>query len=313
LILKQSKSLFQIAHHHHHVPVPVPVPTYYDHSHDTLDGFTDYAHPHIQYRKDLEELKEWGIEPQNEPYEESSQTLTRVVPAPTSVSGVTYSGPYGLAQYAPNVKPIASSSYLDNSMAASAHNLVYSGYRRPAAQPNSAAILSVNPGFVSGAKTPMKNSYAIFAPNIRPIHPNQAQRFLTPAPSSPMSISRKDIEDEYYGPIIDRLEKIFGQLRFYEETCREMLVCSMYKNPVGYSPHSNLVSNELSRYKTNSNYVAYRLNRTTIVLQRERWRSPARSESTLIGSSWFLSLSRSLSFLCFFLFFISFFLPFFNT
>ncbi|KYM78007.1 hypothetical protein ALC53_11474 [Atta colombica] len=236
----------QIAHHHHHVPVPVPVPTYYDHSHDTLDGFTDYAHPHIQFRKDLEELKEWGIEPQNEPYEESSQTLTRVVPAPTSVSGVTYSGPYGLTQYASNIKPIASSLYLDNSMTASAHNLVYSGYRRPAAQPNSAAILS-NPGFVSGAKTPIKNSYAIFAPNIRPIHPNQAQRFLTPAPSSPMSISRKEIEDEYYGPIIDRLEKIFGQLRFYEETCREMLVCSMYKNPVGYSPHSNLVSNELSR------------------------------------------------------------------
>ncbi|KYN12844.1 PREDICTED: uncharacterized protein LOC108767012 [Trachymyrmex cornetzi] len=236
----------QIAHHHHHVPVPVPVPTYYDHSHETSDGFTDYAHPHIQYRKDLEELKEWGIEPQNEPYGESSQTITRVVPAPTSVSGVTYSGPYGLAQYAPNIKPIAS-SYLDNSMAASAHNLVYSGYRRPVAQPNSATILSVNPGFVSGAKTPMKNSYAIFAPNIRPIHPNQAQRFLTPTASSPVPISRKDIEDEYYGPIIDRLENIFGQLRFYEETCREMLVCSMYKNPAGYSPHSNLVSNELSR------------------------------------------------------------------
>ncbi|XP_018310930.1 uncharacterized protein Osi17 [Mycetomoellerius zeteki] len=236
----------QIAHHHHHVPVPVPLPTYYDHSHDTLNAYPDYAHPHIQYRKDLEELKEWGIEPQNEPYEDSSQTITRVVPAPTSVSGVTYSGPYGLPQYASNVKPIAS-SYLDNSMVTSAHNLVYSGYRRPAAQPNSAAILSVNPGLVSGAKTPIKNSYAIFAPNIRPIHPNQAQRFLTPAASSSMSISRKDTEDEYYGPIIARLENIFGQLRFYEETCREMLVCSMYKNPTGYSPHSNLVSNELSR------------------------------------------------------------------
>ncbi|XP_018404645.1 PREDICTED: uncharacterized protein LOC108781227 [Cyphomyrmex costatus] len=232
----------QVAHHHHHVPVPVAVPTYYDHSHDNLDAFTDFSHPHIQYRKDLEELKEWGIEPQNEPYEESSQTITRVVPAPTSVSGLTYSGPYGLPQYAPNVKPITS-SYLDNS---NAHNLVYSGYRRPASQPTSAAILSINPGLVS-AKTPIKNSYAIFTPNIRPIHPNQAQRFLTPVASSPVSISRKDTEDEYYGPIIARLEDIFGQLRFYEETCREMLVCSMYKNPAGYSPHSNLVSNELSR------------------------------------------------------------------
>ncbi|XP_011163965.1 uncharacterized protein LOC105198820 [Solenopsis invicta] len=237
----------QIAHHHHHVPVPVAVPTFYDH-HDSLDGFADY-HPHIQYRKDLEELKEWGIEPNNELVEEASQSLNRVVPAPTSVSGLTYSGPYGLPQYAPDVKPIAS-SYLDNSVAASAHNLAYSGYRRvPAAQPTSAAVLSINPGLVSGVKTQIKNPYAVFAPNIRPIH-HQPQRFLTPvanAKSSSISISRQDTEDEYYGPIIARLEDIFGQLRFYEETCREMLVCSMYKNPTGYSPHSNLVSNELSR------------------------------------------------------------------
>lgn len=238
---------FQIAHHHHHVPVPVPVPTYYEHSHDTLNAFSDYTHPHIQYRKDLEELKEWGIEPHNELYEDSSQSITRVVPAPTSVSGLVYSGPYGLPQYAPNVKPIAS-SYLDNSVAANAHNLAYSAYRRPAAQPTSAAVLSVNPGFMSAAKAPIKNPYAVFAPNIRPIH-HQAQRFLTPVKSSSISISRQDTEDEYYGPIIARLEDIFKQLRFYEETCREMLVCSMYKNPAGYSPHSNLVSNELSRYE----------------------------------------------------------------
>lgn len=240
--------MLQIAHHHHHVPVPVPVPTYYE-PHDSLDGFTDYTHPHIQYRKDLEELKEWGIEPHNEPYEEASQSINRVVPAPTSASGLMYSGPYGLPQYAPNVKPIAS-SYLDNSVAANAHNLAYSAYRRPAAQPTSAAVLSINPGLVSGAK--MKNPYAVFAPNVRPIH-HQAQRFVPPvatAKSSTISISRQDTEDEYYGPIIARLEDIFGQLRFYEETCREMLVCSMYKNPAGYSPHSNLVSNELSRYKT---------------------------------------------------------------
>ncbi|KAL0105075.1 hypothetical protein PUN28_016607 [Cardiocondyla obscurior] len=230
----------QVAHHHHHVPVPVPVPTYYEHPHDTLDGFADFSHPHIQYRKDLEELKEWGIEP-NEPYEESSQALNRVVP--TSASGLVYSGPYGLPQYAPNVKPIASASYLDSSVAASAHNLAYSAYRRPAVQPASPGVLPVNPGL---AKAPIKNPYAIFAPNIRTIH-HQPQRFLTPVATGKSSISRQDTEDEYYGPIIARLEDIFGQLRFYEETCREMLVCSMYKNPASYSPHSNLVSNELSR------------------------------------------------------------------
>ncbi|XP_071557028.1 uncharacterized protein Osi17 [Temnothorax nylanderi] len=238
----------QVAHHHHHVPVPVPVPTFYEHPHHdtTLDGFADYSHPHhIQYRKDLEELKEWGIEPLNEPYEESSQPINRVVPAPTSASGPVYSGSYGLPQYAPNVKPIAS-SYLDNSVAANAHNLAYSAYRRPVAQPTS-AVFSISPGLMPGAKAPMKNPYAVFAPNIRPIH-HQPQRFLTPVASAKSSsISRQDTEDEYYGPIIARLEDIFRQLRFHEETCREMLVCSMYKNPAGYSPHSNLVSNELSR------------------------------------------------------------------
>ncbi|XP_014475672.1 PREDICTED: uncharacterized protein LOC106744993 [Dinoponera quadriceps] len=237
----------QIAHHHHHVPVPVPVPTYYDHHHhhphhenDDFDGY-DYAHPHIQYRKDMEELKEWGIEPYDEQYEDSSQHLNRVVPA-----GSAYQSSYGISQYAPNVKPIES-TYLDNS--AGAHNLAYSGYlndvkynRRPA--------LSVHPNLV--AKTPLtnlKNTYAAFASNVRPGHP-QVQRLLTPvagAKSGTVSGLLQETDDEYYGPMIARLDDIFGQLRFYEESCRERLVCSMYKNPAVYSPHSNLVSNELSR------------------------------------------------------------------
>ncbi|XP_072755408.1 uncharacterized protein Osi17 isoform X1 [Anoplolepis gracilipes] len=222
----------QIAHHHHHVPVPVPVPAYYDHHHhrDDFDGY-DYTMPHVQYRKDMEELKEWGIEPDNE-YEESNQQLNRVVPSPNAVPGLIYP---------------------DNLMTAGAHNLAYSGYlndikynRRPAAQPT-AAVLSVNPvNLVSGTKTSAKNPYTVFAPNVRPTH----QKLLTPVASpksSSVSISRQETEDEYYGPIIERLDEIFEQLKFYEETCREMLVCSMYKNPAGYSPHSNLVSNELSR------------------------------------------------------------------
>lgn len=208
----------------------------------------------------MEELKEWGIEPDEEPYEESSQQLNRVVPAPGAASGLMYPGSYGLPQYTSNIKSIAS-SYLDNLMTASAHNLAYSGYlndikynQRPAAQPT-AAVLSVNPiSLVSGTKTSVKNPYTVFAPNVRPTH----QRLLTPvatAKSSSVSISRQETDDEYYGPIIERLDVIFGQLRFYEETCKEMLVCSMYKNPAEYSPHSNLVSNELSRYEKCGSYI----------------------------------------------------------
>lgn len=233
--------------------MPVPVPTYYDQHHhhphdDDFDGY-DYAHPHIQYRKDMEELKEWGIEPYDEPYGDSSQRLNHVVPA----AGSAYQSSYGLSQYAPNVKPIAS-TYLDNSASASAHNLAYSGYlndikynRRPGAVQQQPAA-AVNP------KTPLtnlKNPYTAFAPNARPggsyLQPQRLLTAVAAAKSTTVSVSPQETDDEYYGPIIARLDDIFAQLRFYEEPCRERLVCSMYKNPAVYSPHSNLVSNELSR------------------------------------------------------------------
>lgn len=222
------------------MPVPVAVPYYHQHphhDHDDYDGY-EYSHPHIQYRKDMEELKEWGIEPSyEESYDDSNQHLNRV-PASATASGSAYSGgSYGVPQYAANVKPLAS-SYLDNAVSAGAHNLAYSGYlndvkynRRPSQQ-------SVLP--VAGTKP--KNPYAVFAPNVRPAHHHH--RVVAPKSAS---LSPQEADDEYYGPIVDRLEDIFTQLRFQEETCREMLICSMYKNPASYSPHSNIVSNELSR------------------------------------------------------------------
>jgi len=229
------------------VPVPVPVPYYKPHHHhddDEFDGY-EYSHPHIQYRKDMEELKEWGIEPHDELYVDPGQHLNH--PA----SGAAYPDSYGLPQYAANIKPLAS-SYLDNTVSASAHNLAYSGYlndvkynRRPAQQPvASAGVLPVLPA----AKPPMKNPYAVFAPNLRPAHQHHRhhQRVSIAAAKS-ATISRQEAEDEYYGPIVARLEGIFEQLRIHEETCQQMLVCSMYKNPANYSPHSNIVSHELSR------------------------------------------------------------------
>ncbi|XP_061501755.1 uncharacterized protein LOC1272839 isoform X2 [Anopheles gambiae] len=53
--------------------------------------------------------------------------------------------------------------------------------------------------------------------------------------------------DPFYSPILQRLDKVFNSLGIVDESCRERLVCSMYKNPVKYSPHSNYVSAELSR------------------------------------------------------------------
>lgn len=62
---------------------------------------------------------------------------------------------------------------------------------------------------------------------------------LTPRPHS--------AADPFYGPMLARLDAVFSQLGVHDEGCKERVVCSMYKNPLRYSPHSNLVSAELSR------------------------------------------------------------------
>ncbi|GAB0087567.1 uncharacterized protein DMENIID0001_018920 [Sergentomyia squamirostris] len=55
------------------------------------------------------------------------------------------------------------------------------------------------------------------------------------------------LADPFYGPILQRIDKIFLQLAIVDEGCKERLVCSMYKNPSRFSPHSNFISAELSR------------------------------------------------------------------
>lgn len=59
--------------------------------------------------------------------------------------------------------------------------------------------------------------------------------------------------DPFYGPIIAKIDSIFGQLGVQDEPCKERLLCSMYKNPVRYSPHSNFISAELSRWDKSVN------------------------------------------------------------
>ncbi|XP_012345418.1 uncharacterized protein LOC100864054 [Apis florea] len=246
----------QISHHHHHVPVPVPVPTYYNHHHhNEFDGY-DYAHPHIQYRKDIEELKEWGIEPYEEPYEVQTESIgggtgpvhpPGVVPAPFPAP--TYSGTYSVSQYASNVQPIQASPYLEKHPQVSAHNLAYSAYADNVRRTNSANGNPLNPANLPSTLLPTATNVKAYtfgqmqnANRQGSAKSNQAEAKITTA-----GTRRSEYDDEFYGPIINRLEDIFKQLRFADEPCRERLVCSMYKNPAVYSPHSNLVSNELSR------------------------------------------------------------------
>lgn len=249
----------QIAHHHHHVPVPVPVPTYYSHHHhNEFDGY-DYAHPHIQYRKDMEELKEWGIEPYEEPYEIQGESIggggtgpvhpPGVLPA--SFSAPTYSGTYSVSQYASNVQPLTS-PYLEKHPQVSAHNLAYSAYADNNRRTNSAPVVNVplNPANLPTTLLPTATNvkaYTSFG-QMQNVNSRQGSTKSNQIESKiTVGTRRSDYDDEFYGPIIKRLEDIFKQLRFVDEPCRERLVCSMYKNPTVYSPHSNLVSNELSR------------------------------------------------------------------
>lgn len=342
--IKQHHHHHQIAHHHHHVPVPVPVPAaspiYNDihphHHEEEFNGY-DYAHPHIQYRKDMEELKEWGIEPYDEPFEEVNQHLGPINPTPITP---VYPGPYGVPQYAANTRP-AVSLYPDKApvtLSNHAQNLAYSGYldeiksnRQRVQQvvpepnlgpgpslglgPNIGPVYGPGPASSGSAPAPVvvqnpqlnivpssnkvtkKNSHTVYAQQQQQLQqqhhqqqqqqqiqkqqiqqqqvqqqiqqqkmqqqqmqqhqlqqqqqqsrPVQGQRVIqTSSKVSSVPSSRPAYDDEFYGPIVGRLDEIFGQLRFLEENCRERLVCSMYKNPAIYSPHSNLVSNELSR------------------------------------------------------------------
>lgn len=57
--------------------------------------------------------------------------------------------------------------------------------------------------------------------------------------------------DPFYGPIVARIDSILNQYSAYvSEHCKEWLVCNMYKSPAQFSPHSNFLSAELSRYVT---------------------------------------------------------------
>ncbi|OXU30505.1 hypothetical protein TSAR_011542 [Trichomalopsis sarcophagae] len=295
----------KIIHHHEHVPVPVPVakPVYYDHppshSHgssppyvldEDFNGY-DYAHPHIQYRKDIEELKEWGIEPYDESYDQNGPqagVIYQGPPGPTTPSGPK-SGPpkfpFGVPpQFMANPKPMGPGGFMDKVQLPPHHpqNLAYSGYRpplpppppsnnRPPAVPAASLPVGVvaapffgppKPSIKSppglggtggdggGAFSTAQGSYS------KPVYQTQQRNELqqqasapAPAPAVPVAMppTRKPYDDQFYGPIVERLDDIFNQMRFVEEPCRERLVCSMYKNPTLYSPNSNIVSNELSR------------------------------------------------------------------
>lgn len=255
------------------MPVPAAVPYYnkpppHHQHHEEFDGY-DYAHPHLQYRKDVEELREWGIEPsEEEPYPEVHRGAP-VYPAPaapphpaSSPAGYHSSGAFGVQQPRPPpppppVYPDKSSVPLPN---IAAHNLAYSAYldeqpkpanKRMQQQPIGTLPASLQPAptIVHHQANPVvqKSQVVIQRQQQQQPPPPVANIVVNARPAAPTIDVRKSYDDGYYGPIIERLDEMFAQLKFHDEPCRERLVCSMYKNPKMYEPSSNIISNELSR------------------------------------------------------------------
>ncbi|XP_046409225.1 uncharacterized protein LOC124174158 [Ischnura elegans] len=77
----------------------------------------------------------------------------------------------------------------------------------------------------------------------------QRAQALTPKPVvvAAAKVETTPTYDSFYSPILQRMDGVFGQMGFKDEGCKERVVCSMYKRPARYSPHSNLISAELSR------------------------------------------------------------------
>ncbi|KAG8243163.1 Protein of unknown function (DUF1676) [Homalodisca vitripennis] len=95
--------------------------------------------------------------------------------------------------------------------------------------------------YAAPTKTSPQYSAAL-ASRFQALTPRPAHAGVASAASPPVTAY-----DPFYSPMLQRLDTVFGHLGVQEEGCRERLVCSMYKNPARFSPHSNLVSAELSR------------------------------------------------------------------
>ncbi|XP_060528314.1 uncharacterized protein LOC132703206 [Cylas formicarius] len=108
--------------------------------------------------------------------------------------------------------------------------------------------------FDSQHKTPFKPSTQLANNNV----PQYSPEYSTSA--APVSLKpklEKEIYqaasityDPFYTPILEKVDRIFNGLGYNEEPCKERLICSMYKNPSKFSPHSNLISAEISRDAT---------------------------------------------------------------
>ncbi|XP_018321606.1 uncharacterized protein LOC108734517 [Agrilus planipennis] len=141
---------------------------------------------------------------------------------------------------------------------AHATNLANGGVVNTLVPPKPSIVLASNASVMNAIQ--VDSNKISLSPSLQPpfqasvIQTVQRQTIVTPVPQ-PVRFSTEDpiqkaaaiTYDPFYSPILEKIEKILTGLGFVEDQCRERLICSMYKNPVKWSPYSNLVSVELSR------------------------------------------------------------------
>ncbi|XP_075231660.1 DUF1676 domain-containing protein Osi17 [Lycorma delicatula] len=225
----------QVAHHHHHIPVPVHVPHHHHGDYGPPGYEASGPGEYIHSRTDIpgtisqhgSELASWGLG-DFPPGWEDPRVSRSAVPVTEPTKTINY----------PHRPQPGGFQYPDNEIKAPP----YPHRSGPQSGPSGAGPSSagVN-GIVSGPGPAGSHTRSPPAGYIKSNY-NQALtsrlQALTPRPP---------LHDPFYSPILNRIDIVFASLGVHDEGCRERLVCSMYKNPTRFTPHSNLLSAELSK------------------------------------------------------------------
>ncbi|XP_039275532.1 uncharacterized protein LOC111053609 isoform X2 [Nilaparvata lugens] len=215
----------QIAHHHHHLPVSVPVyhgpPSHssYHHSAGPPVVSSDYGPPGAG----------GGYEPGGFQYPENEVIDVKPPPPPPGAYPPHKSGfggpPSGPDSFGPD-------SFGPSGLGGPPTGPGRTGQAPPPSAPAASSIKSPVGAYSQAVHTRLQA--------------------LTPRPPTSSATNSGgggggSNLDPFYSPMLRKIDAVFIDMGVMEEGCRERLVCSMYKNPSKFSPHSNLMSAQLSK------------------------------------------------------------------
>ncbi|VVC41612.1 Protein of unknown function DUF1676 [Cinara cedri] len=220
----------KVKHHHHHLKIPVPVPIPSRPPHEYYSAGPALDHPPGPYDSPAEYLS-------------NSDYYNR-------------NGPDSVADHGDELASWGLNEYSEGMPAP--YDLKYTHSSSPAQYENKPSSYGP-PSSYGSPPSPYVEKY---------IKRGDENHALTRQPAPPPPSSQLTNHDPVFTPIVQRLDEIFNEVAVSDEPCREKLVCRMYGNPIKFSPHSNLVSAQLSS-QTAANSGA----RTTISADAARlWR-----------------------------------------